>query len=96
MPDQVEGGEVVTVHILCPPTVDRRVLWQDCPDCKKRSPIAYLFYEWYGPNGTCMRCGREYNEEGWVRAPLMRGWRDLNKRNMRRAWKRAAPTKEEA
>lgn len=83
----------VGVHIHAPAPIMRRIVWQDCHDCGKRSPLACLCYEWYSPSWTCMRCGREYNEDGWVRAPLMRGWRKINKDNMRRAWKRAAPTK---
>jgi hypothetical protein len=85
----------MTVHIFSPPSTGRKIVWQDCHDCKRHSPIACLFYEWFGPSMTCMRCGREYNEDGWVRAPLMRGWREINKNNMRRAWKRAAPTMED-
>ena len=86
----------MTVHIHAPPAINFRIVWQDCPDCKKRSPLVCLVYEWYAGIWCCMRCGREYNEDGWVRAPLMRGWREQNKNNMRRAFKRAAVCKPDA
>jgi hypothetical protein len=80
-----------TIHIHNPPSIQRMVHWHDCPDCKKHSPIAVLAFEWYGPSSTCMRCGLEFGEEGWISAPLKRGWRKENIDTMRKAWKRAGP-----
>lgn len=32
-------------------------------------------YEWHGPDGTCILCGRSFNEDGWVPLPFVRGSR---------------------
>lgn len=78
------------VHLYAPAPCLRMIRWHVCHDCKKLSPFAILCYEWHGPSSTCMRCGRDYNEDGMVRAPFMRGWREENKRQMRKYWKAAA------
>lgn len=77
----------MTYHIHAPPPVEAFVRWHDCPDCTKRSPFVRFCYEWYEGNSTCMRCGREYNADGWVRAPLMRRWREESKARARKYYK---------
>ncbi len=80
------------IHIHSPSPTERSINWATCVDCKKRSAFAVIWFEWYGPSSTCMRCGRDYDEE-WtsIRAPLERGWRQKNKDMMRSRWKQAPP-----
>jgi hypothetical protein len=80
---------VSTVHIHAPPAIGRAVKWRKCPDCRKRSPIASLIYEWYGPTSCCMRCGRRWSDGEWMALPSLRTARASSKIDMRRAWKAA-------
>lgn len=78
-----------TVHIHAPRPCKRMVQWYVCQDCKKQSPFAILVYDWYGPEMTCMRCGRHYNEDGWCALDFIRNSRQISKESARKAWKRA-------
>jgi len=79
------------VHIFAPAPIERTVKWITCLDCKKRSAFAILYFEWFGPSMTCMRCGRDYEDMIMCRAPFERAWRKKNKDGMRKRWKALKP-----
>lgn len=83
-------GDQCVVHIHAPTAVMRSVRWDVCPDCKKRSPFACLYYEWYGAESTCMRCGRHWSDGEWMPLDFCRDSRASSRRAARSAWKRAA------
>jgi hypothetical protein len=65
----------MNVHIYAPQCVEKRAIACTCPDCGKRTRILTYTYEWFGPDGTCILCGRSFNEDGWVPLPFVRGSR---------------------
>lgn len=70
------GEEVMGhVHIYRPTVIEKRAVACTCPDCGQRTRILWYSYEWFGPDGTCIKCGRSFNEDGWVRLPFVRGSR---------------------
>ena len=41
----------------------KKTLTKDyCADCKKKSYFVNFYEEWYGWSGTCLRCGRSYDD----------------------------------
>jgi hypothetical protein len=54
------------IHISIPSTVEMRIERYKCSDCKKLKYFVVSYYEWYGSNMTCLNCGRDYNEDGWM------------------------------
>lgn len=65
----------MNVHIHAPPCVTKHATAAVCPDCGKRTRLLTFTYEWYAPYMTCIRCGRSFNEDGWVPLPFVRGAR---------------------
>lgn len=63
------------VHICRPEVVTKRAIAATCPDCKQRTRLLAYSYEWYGPDYTCIKCGRSFNEEAWCALPFVRGAR---------------------
>jgi len=63
------------IHIYAPPCLTKHAHAATCPDCGKRTRLLTFTYEWFGPDMTCIRCGRSFNEEGWVPLPFVRGSR---------------------
>lgn len=54
------------VHVLYSEVVEKYARSGTCPDCKKRTRFAIYTYEWFDTDMTCLRCGRSFNEDGWV------------------------------
>lgn len=75
------------IHIHAPAPERKSIRWDNCPDCKKRSPFVTFFYEWYGPNSTCMRCGRRWSDGEWMPLDFCRTARADSKRDARRYYK---------
>lgn len=69
-------GSTTRVHILRPECVTKSAIGGTCPDCKQRTRFLTYSYEWYGPDSTCIKCGRSFNEDGWVNLPFVRGSRE--------------------
>jgi len=63
------------VHVYAPPCTSKHVLTGTCPDCGKRSRFLTFSYEWYGPDSTCIRCGRSWSDGEWMPLPFVRGAR---------------------
>jgi len=63
-------------HIYAPECVTKHAAVFDCPDCKQRSRLLSYSYEWHDPDGTCIKCGRSFNADGWVPLPFVRGSRE--------------------
>lgn len=63
------------LHILRPECVTKSAPSGVCPDCKRRTRFLTYTYEWFGPDCTCIRCGRSFNEDGWMQLPFVRGSR---------------------
>lgn len=80
--------ETNVLHIHAPMPVERRIFAGRCPDCKRRTRFLAWFYEWYGWNQTCLRCGRQWSGGEWLPAPFCRGWRTHNIREAKDHWRR--------
>lgn len=65
----------MTVHICAPAPVVVKLRRLYCPTCNRRTYSVISFYEWYGPDDTCLNCGERFNEDGRAPRPFMRGWR---------------------
>ena len=59
-------------HILCPEVVEKKAVAGTCPDCGQRTRFLTFTYEWFGPDATCIKCGRSFNEDGWAALPFVR------------------------
>jgi len=64
------------MHIYAPPCITKHATAWNCPDCKQRTRLLSYTYEWFGPDGTCIKCGRSFNEDGWVPLPFVRSSRE--------------------
>lgn len=77
------------VHIYAPAPLDTRILWRRCYGCadtkrrEKRSPMLVMFFEWFDPDATCLRCGEHIG----IARPWSPGWR---KRYIAAALRKAA------
>lgn len=80
----VGGG----VHICWSHPVEVRLMRARCQTCERRTYHVVASYEWYGPDGTCLRCGERYNEDGRAERPFARGWREQSKRDARASYRR--------
>jgi len=65
----------MSVHVYCPQVITKHAAACVCPDCGQRTRILSYTYEWFGPDGTCIKCGRSFNEDGWAALPFVRGSR---------------------
>jgi hypothetical protein len=72
------------VHVCAPAPVEAMILRATCHTCGILRRILALYYEWYGPTWTCLRCGDSWNEDGRAERPFRRGWR---KEAIRSAWR---------
>jgi NMD protein affecting ribosome stability and mRNA decay len=84
------------IHIHAPKPLEVIIKKRMCPDCKdfKYSYFLTFTYEWYGPDHICMRCGRRFNDDGWVNLPFYRYARRDSKENARRLYKAIKQIKE--
>lgn len=63
------------VHIYRPECITKHATAGKCADCGERTRFLTFTYEWFGPDATCIKCGRSFNEDGWVGLPFVRGSR---------------------
>ncbi len=63
------------LHILRPECITKHAESGTCPDCGQRTRFLSYTFEWFGPDATCIKCGRSFNEDGWVPLPFVRGSR---------------------
>ena len=75
------------IHIHAPLPIEHKIKRSECPDCKKNSYFVTFYYEWYGLESTCMRCGRQFNEDGGQDLLFYRYARRDNKNSVRKFWK---------
>ena len=59
-----------------------------CIGCDRNSFFVDSFQEWYGWNGTCLKCGEQYSDEEWLPRPFARAWRQRNIEHAREHWRR--------
>jgi hypothetical protein len=76
-----------SLHICAPPVVKHDARKMRCPDCKKESLVLTFFYEWYGPDSTCLRCGRRWSDGEWMPLDFVRGARRKSKESAKRRWR---------
>ena len=75
---------------ICAPKADRAIaIKKDCPACKRPSLLIGASYEWYGPDVTCIRCGRNWKSGEWMTLDFHRNARRDNIRAAKRAYRRA-------
>lgn len=79
----------MTVHIYRPEVVTKQAVACTCPDCGQRTRMLTYTYEWFGPDMTCIKCGRSFNEDGWVPLPFVRGSRQKEIARARDRFRRA-------
>lgn len=60
------------IYICSPLPLIKKITTHVCPDCKRRSRFIEFFYEWYGWDITCLRCGREFKDGVWINLPFKR------------------------
>lgn len=87
IPPTPEPG-TLAVHICAPRPEVVRLMRAGCSTCGRRTFQVVAFYEWYGPDGTCLRCGERYNEDGRAERPFCRGWREDSKKRARAFYRR--------
>ena len=75
------------LHICAPPVTDRRARVTECPDCKKPSLVLTFYFEWYGPDSTCLRCGRRWSDGEWMPLPFERGARRNSIKSAMKHWR---------
>ena len=83
-----------TIHINYTKTHEASICWRTCTDCQKRSPMVYLFQEWYGWDITCMRCGRSWQDGEWMPLDFLKRSREKSKQRARKRYKMFKESKE--
>ena len=68
----------------------RRSVAGVCLDCKKPTRFLTIMYEWYGPDATCVRCGRRWSDGEWMPLTFERHARRRSIKAAVYAWRRAA------
>jgi hypothetical protein len=76
------------VHINAPKAVKRSIHSGHCPDCKRNSRFIGLFYEWYGWDTTCLRCGRRWSDGEWMPLPFYQHARRDSIASAKSHWRR--------
>lgn len=76
------------VHIHAPLPNDCDLSKSVCPTCGKKTYFVTLFYAWYGPESTCLKCGEHFNEDGRAERPFKPRWREENKEAARAKYRR--------
>lgn len=82
---------MTTVHVHAPSATAKRIHAGSCPDCGKHTRFMQFFTPWYGWASTCMRCGREWQDDEWMRLPFVRGIRAANIATAKMYWRRMPP-----
>ena len=80
------------IHICRSKIINKFADFVDCPDCKKtksgRKSLHLVFcYEWYGPERTCLMCGRKWSDGEWMPLLFCRSARRKNIKNAKRIWR---------
>lgn len=83
------------VHIYAPSPTMKAIVRCYCPDCKKQSWFTRICFEWFGPDETCLRCGREWKDKEWMALPFMRGARKYNIKSAKSRYRRVEQGKEQ-
>ena len=65
----------MTIHVYRPEVITKHATAGTCPDCGQRTRCLGHSYEWFAGDSTCIKCGRSFNEDGWVPLPFVRGSR---------------------
>ncbi len=63
------------LHIYAPPVIERRIVADKCPDCKKHTRFLLWGYQNYGSSTVCLRCGRHFEGGEWIPLDFVRGSR---------------------
>jgi hypothetical protein len=67
------------IHINRPSVSKKAIaLCEKCPDCGKRTRMIQLFYDYYGWDSTCIKCGRQWADGEWLALDFCRGVRQRN------------------
>jgi ribosomal protein L37AE/L43A len=94
MSNFIQVGDAV-VHLNIPETLTHKAVKVLCPDCKKESLHLIFCYEWYGPERTCLRCGRKWSDGHWMPLAFYRYARRDNIRSAKRHWRQVSAVKKE-
>lgn len=81
------------IHLHNPSATAKRLNRQKvvCADCGKRSWFIEFFTPWYGWEATCIKCGRQWDDEGWKSLDFARGIRQRNIELAKRQWRNMPP-----
>jgi len=78
-----------TTGFVCMPNLSRQAIRRGiCPDCGKETRFISFYYEWYGSDATCLRCGRRWCDGEWMPLPFTRFARRDNIEQAKAAWRR--------
>jgi len=77
----------MNVHINSPIATERALRRTHCPTCDRRRWFAAWFYEWYGWNMTCLRCGDQWSDGAMCPRPFERGWRKKSVAAVIKRWR---------
>lgn len=77
------------LHIYAPAPTGCGIYRDVCPDCGKRSAFVYRSFEWFGPDQTCLRCGRSWSDGEWMPLDFERGARQKSIERAKTAYRRA-------
>lgn len=50
------------LHVCASQPTRKSVYAGKCPDCKQRTRFVGVFYDWYGWDSTCLKCGRQWKD----------------------------------
>ena len=80
------------IHV-CTPQGYRFAHAGTCLDCGKRTRFIGVHYEWYGPDKTCLRCGRSWSDGEWMPLDFVRQSRQRSIEAAKTAFRRATVQK---
>jgi hypothetical protein len=78
----------MSVHIHAPAPTMCRLRQVACPTCERPSYCVVLFYEWYAPDVTCLRCGERWSDGEVMPRPFRPGWRAESVERARRSYRK--------
>lgn len=76
------------VHIHFTRTHDMGIRRGQCPDCNRFSFFLWFYQNWYGPDETCLRCGRRWEDGEWCSLPFCRTARQDSIDAAKARWRR--------
>jgi len=84
----------IAVHVCAPRPTTHSLIRFNCPTCGRRRFGVSFFYEWYGFDLTCLRCGERWADGEMMPRPFAPHWRAKSIERAKEMYRRAARTQE--